>query len=104
MELGPWYLVGGTKMLNALPVRDESPLSRLNEDEHGDRVATGVNVWTGFRSNVAVPDLDAHLCQDWESAAASNQGRLGTPNTDHGWMDATAAPCNESHRIYCFEQ
>ena len=62
----------------------------------------GANVvWTGIKADNAA---GTH-CMAWDSNLMANDGQAGTIRQSDGkWTEACTVTCNESARLYCFEQ
>ncbi len=81
---------------------DGSLQNPIDRDESGQQVAAFA--WTGTKKDgTPDPDLD---CGDWGSSSSTLTGRVGsTFGTMHDWTDAgSPRDCDNSHRLYCFEQ
>ena len=60
-------------------------------------------VWTGTTS--AGVEKAGNTCNNWTNATNSFQGENGTTAAVNGnWTDTGNNNCNNTNRLYCFEQ
>lgn len=105
----PYSLVDDTTKIadNWTDLTDESLQASINKNEFGT-ILTGSNpVWTNTKSDGSIFTTDTNdNCTNWVTRSASRIGRYGLNNlyTSSSWTDAGNAGCNQSNRLYCFEQ
>jgi len=109
-DVGPWYLLDGTKVFNnRANVLAGSPLAPLEITEQKTHVPFGDFAWTGH----AIPqsDLSNDDCSAWTSSApyAMNGpgGTIGDPHfTSQEWIIAQDrfAACSDLEHLYCLEE
>ncbi len=99
----PYVLVDGTKIADDWAALIVLPLDApINIDENGPPAVALSGVWTGTNSNGTANGTD---CLGWISNAGGNNGRTGrTDSTIVNWTDSNSLACNNSRRLYCFEQ
>ena len=71
-------------------------------------VVTSTPVWTGTLADGTRISPDSRwYCLDWTSNFSTTAyfGRVGTAGSNTGtWSSSSTQPCNNSFRLYCFEQ
>jgi hypothetical protein len=101
-DVGPWYLMDGTKVFNNKANIMTTPLVTIGRDENGMSVPSG-RVWTGTSDGGGA---DSHgNCKGWTSLQAGDAGVTGDVMPPVGnWTAFAITGCDSSARIYCFEQ
>ena len=105
---GPYNLVGGTTIANGWAgLTSGTLLASISKDETGATVAVThawSNVWIDGGAKSGGSD-NSNNCTGWTSA---NSGRFGeggdTDQTGNYWADGVNTTCNNSYRLYCFQQ
>ncbi len=101
----PYKLVDGTLIANSwADLTDGSLQNPINKDENGNAV-TG-NVWTNTTPSGAEGGPFGS-CNGWTSSSSGADGWRGsTSSATSGWTGTTDTGniCNQSYRLYCFEQ
>jgi hypothetical protein len=98
----PYYLVDGTTLIagSFTSLTDGNIDHAIDHDEfntfHFDYA------WTDVNTNGTA---GANSCQNWSSGSVSQSGLVGlSTETDKDWTAAGNLPCNETRRLYCFQQ
>ncbi|GAC1569834.1 MAG: hypothetical protein NVS3B20_01010 [Polyangiales bacterium] len=101
-EVGPWYLVDGTKVFSSKASFKSGPLTAIKLTEKGDPKKGGDdNVWTGTNADLT----KGNECYDWTSSKVINIGLFGYASVTTGqWTEVSSYDCFASHSLYCFEQ
>ncbi len=75
----------------------------INHNENDVLVTLNPAVWTGTTS--AGVEKAGNTCNNWTNATNSFQGENGTTAAVNGnWTDTGNNNCNNTNRLYCFEQ
>lgn len=83
---------------------DGSIANPVNYDENGVLVSTTTAVYTGT-STTGVPATSSRDCSNWLSTVSTTTGTTGLlTGTNGSWIANTGTACNNSARLYCFEQ
>ncbi len=98
----PYVLLDGTTIADDFADLTDGTLAHaIDVDEGGAAVGTA-SVWTGALASGAPA---ASQCLDWTSQASGESGHTGsTGEGGPGWTDGAALACDETARLYCFEQ
>jgi hypothetical protein len=100
-DVGPWYLLNGTKVFNNKAGLSGNALATIDINEAGNPLAGGV-VWTGTSKTGT---QQANNCNDWTTEDSTVFGTDGQPVFPDGWSDEYAgAGCDSKLGLYCFEQ
>ena len=111
----PYYLVaaqggvGARVANNWADLVDGTIQHQVNADQNGNTVADGTTVWTGVTSGGGP---QTRHCKDpwssskWKYGYLFSQGGFGTigPLNNGKWTSNGNANCNQSKRLYCFQQ
>jgi hypothetical protein len=100
---GPYRLPNGTTVAaNWADLTDGTLDAPINVTELKITIQAEIEVWTSTFSDGTTEPPES-TCGQWQGESGS--ARIGLLiNTDGAWSDATALPCTESHRLYCFQQ
>jgi hypothetical protein len=100
-DVGPWFLVNGTKAFNNKANLASTPLEAVNVTEQGHAVFGAV--WTGTNSSGVKGNYN---CRDWSSAGIDDYGGIGEVDAKTEWTQRAPAEdeCNNSAPLYCIEQ
>ena len=98
-----YQLLDGTVVANnKADLTDGTLDAPINQDEHGNTLSAGFIVWTAT-------DIDGTFglsgnCVNWTTASNANTAQTGLLDSATAtWTDAGGgAPCNTTHRLYCF--
>ena len=97
-----WELLDGTLLWNSTAlIPSTAPAVAINMDENMATIAGTQEAWTGTLSNGTVA---TDTCTDWSTSSAAVDATEGNATTTVTWTDdATIVACDQSRRIYCFE-
>ena len=78
----------------------------INVDEAGNQRSAATNVWTNVTTAGAIKtDANANDCTNWSTGANVAGGERGSSSSATGtWTNNTAQNCNNTKRLYCFQQ
>ena len=103
-----WILPGAGRVVafSQSPKKQTVPTNRILRDENGSDLSNTSNklVWTGLAGATAA---DLRTCVGWTSAAGDKFGGYGDlTGLGNNWQDVGGATdsCDNSLRLYCFEQ
>ncbi len=96
-------LLNGTVIANGWTDLVDSSLDNvINRDEFNNVVGSTNKVWTGVSFDGTSTGWD---CSDWTSSSSSTFAYTGAVNaTDTKWTMEGLQTCNNTRRLYCFEQ
>lgn len=101
----PYGTVTGVKIADDWnDLTDGSIDNPINVDEDGSTVSGGTLAWTNVLTDGTL-DNGSRDCANW-STISTNFAKTGDANANDGtWTsDGDSPRCNETHRLYCFEQ
>ncbi len=99
-NVGPWFLLDGTKVFNNKANLATVPLSQITISEQGTRTS-GSYAWTGTLGGGArSPDT----CGSWAFNDATKKGNVGYLTSASNWTEYSAWPCSYRMHLYCIEQ
>lgn len=97
-DVGPWYLLDGTKVFNNKAGLATTPLAPIDITEQGQQVKGDATVWTGTQSGgTAGSD-----CNGWTDPTA--RGTIGLVFSTTSWIQHDSDFCSNAHSLYCIEQ
>jgi hypothetical protein len=101
-DVGPWYLLDGTKVFNNKAGLASTPLVPINIDEQGEALngTSDSMVWTGTLSGAVI----GYSCDGWGGSDPEG-GTNGLWSSTSQWLDSSQfSDCGDSHHLYCIEQ
>ena len=99
----PYQLPDGTIIANNFAdLIDGAIQNPINRDESGNTISSPFLVWTGTNTDGTASGTD---CDNWSSDLSSDFGVSGLLGaTSSGWTAQRSGGCNNSYRLYCFQQ
>lgn len=100
-----YYLVSGEKVAENFADLIDGSLDRpIDHDEKGAEVDPYAS-WTAWTGTEGRGLAVVNLCSNWTTSSSQKAGEVGNININDSfvWTAFDAVPCNQSNRLYCFE-
>ncbi len=98
---GPWLRLDGQMAFRNRAQLATLPSVPINVTEANEVLAPGLGVWTGTLLGGTTGD---HDCQRWSENIDLFSGVVGSADSTDNWTDVGLAACDNTRRVYCFEQ
>jgi hypothetical protein len=98
-DVGPWFLLDGTRIFNNKANLAGSALAAPNVDENKGHVSGSFNAWTGTNTGGQSSNV---TCYNW--SVDTTEGSQGEIDSALAWTQSATANCASSAHLYCIEQ
>lgn len=100
----PYNMPNGTKIADDWTDLVSGSLdANFNIDEFGNAVSGATRVWTNTRADGTIYGESLRDCVDWTSNNSGDGGQYGV-TTSTFWIGSAYTGCDNSYRLFCFEQ
>jgi hypothetical protein len=101
-DVGPWYLVNGTKVFDNKAALTGNPLVAIDVTENNTAAGGAAALpWTGTNSGGT---KNGSTCTNWTDGAAGNGECGSAASATSTWTANSALPCSIPYSLYCLEQ